>query len=656
LRAAEMLAALRERGDKRVVVIAVPTHKLGDEQARALEALPEARAAGLTAAVWRGREREDPDAPGTTMCRDLERIDDANDCLLTVQTAVCKRKIPEGYVYCPLFRACGYQRQLQRSPDVWIIAHELLFTQKPAAIGDVAAVIVDESAWQDGLQGAGGTEMTLSLDSLQAPDEVPFDPAGTLLLQHLRRVAFDALSAAPDGPVSRDTMLQAPLPAASAAEAYKLEWMRKVDPGMHPGMSRQERKAAVIAGSRNKAIARLGMFWRAMEALTSEGGPGASGWAALGWKETPEGAIRVLKLKGRKPVREGWQAPTLLLDATMNIDLVRHHWPDAKLVADIDVEAPHQRVRQVADASFSKRRLIPWEKSNEAVLRAGKRNLRDLHATLATIGRNYAPGRVLAVVQMGVEEALPAFGRLPPNVELAHHNDIAGKDGWRDVAALVVVGRTAPQPAAVERIAEALTGAAITPLPGWYERRCTTREMADGSALEAEADWHPHPIAEAVRWQIAEGELVQIIGRARGVNRTDADPVVVLVMTDVPLPLPVDETLSASDLAPTPAELMLAAGGIAFENSTDAAVAYSHLWESREAAKKALQRERLGTNPYKESSNTGMSPTSACLRRVDYQRIGSGMKPAVAWCDPAMVPDPDAGIAERLNTKLAWCR
>ena len=38
--------------------------------------------------------------------------------------------------------------------------------------------------------------------------------------------------------------------------------------------------------------------------------------------------MRVLHLKGRKPIREGWQAPTMLLDATLNIDLVRPFWPN----------------------------------------------------------------------------------------------------------------------------------------------------------------------------------------------------------------------------------------------------------------------------------------------------------------------------------------
>jgi len=163
-----------------------------------------------------------------------------------------------------------------------------------------------------------------------------------------------------------------------------------------------------------------------------------------------------------------------------------------------------------------------------------------------------------------------------------------------------------PPPSGVERIADALTGRA-TPAPmQWYERADAVREMADGSTIPATADRHSDPIAELVRWQIAEGEIVQIIGRPRGVNRSAANPVDMLVLTDVPLA----GTLGAADLEPNILDLMLSAGGMVLENPADAAKAYRFLWPNREAAKKAFQREKLGTFPY-SSIYRGMSPASA---------------------------------------------
>jgi putative DNA primase/helicase len=256
--------------------------------------------------------------------------------------------------------------------------------------------------------------------------------------------------------------------------------------------------------------------------------------------------------------------------------------------------------------------------------------LRDTHATICGEARRHAPGRVLAAVQLDAKEALADFGPMPLNVELAHHNAIEGRDGWgagvdrAGVAALIVVGRTLPSPASVEHLAEALTGATIDRLPGWYEKTDAARELVNGVMEAAEAHRHPHPIAEAIRWQIAEGELVQIIGRARGVNRTAADPVDVLAMVSTPLPLPIAATLAAGDLTPGPNDFMRAAGGIAFSNPTDAAEFYPGLWRTREAAKKAFERGGWGHSLI-SAFLLGNAPT---LGRIDYQRAGAGRSKA----------------------------
>ena len=107
--------------------------------------------------------------------------------------------------------------------------------------------------------------------------------------------------------------------------------------------------------------------------------------------------------------------------------------------------------------------------------------------------------------------------------------------------------------------------------------------MADGTFRPAETDRHPNVVAEAVRWHILEGELIQIIGRARGGNRTKDNPVDILVMTNAPLPIPVEHLISASDLDPSPADFMMAAGGVSFENPADASTSYQHIWVGRPA-------------------------------------------------------------------------
>lgn len=677
IQAAELLTAMQARGDTRTVVLAVPFHALGDEQAAAFMALPAARAAGLRAAAWRGRAAPDPAAPGytdptierankTPMCRQPDRVHDAQEVGLEVQASACRRRIKtedgKQWVTCPSFDTCAYQRQRLCSADLWIVAHEMLFVAKPAAVGDVAAVIVDESAWQCGLEGVHGWPMALPLASLTETTGLPER------LEFLRVRLLEVLEAAPDGPLSRAALVGSTLLEGSAAEAIALEWSLKVDPKMHPAMTPEERREAKQAARANKGIPRFAMLWRAVRALLAADGPEKSGWVELATVEGRDGPVRALLLKGRRAVTAGWKAPTLLLDALLPLDLVRPFWSDVVLTGEAMADALHQHVCQVTDRAYAKSMLMPLDEASaeadpeEARRRA--RNLRDLRAILFREARLRAPGKVLTVLQKDVRSALVALGPLPANLELAHHNNIAGRDEWRDVAALIVVGRTMPAPGSAERLAEALTGRA-TPAPVVrYSRADAMREVRDGTLLPADADRHPDPVTEAIRWQIAEGELLQIIGRARGVNRTAANPVQVLVMTDLPLPLPIDRTIMAAELDPSPADLMLAAGGVALENAADVAAAYPQLWATRDAAKLALHRWRVkegsqaevGIIPHREETLIwGMIPTSRGLASVRYQRAGAGKSPATAHCDLDRVPDPAAWLAQRLGL-LIWCR
>jgi hypothetical protein len=89
-----------------------------------------------------------------------------------------------------------------------------------------------------------------------------------------------------------------------------------------------------------------------------------------------------------------------------------------------------------------------------------------------------------------------------------------------------------------------------------------------------------------------------LIGRGRGVNRTAENPLDVLVMTDVALPMPIHEEIAAADLDPSLPDLMLAAGGVVFENYRHAAESYPAIWSNWEAAKKAFARYQKGTFRY----------------------------------------------------------
>ena len=57
-------------------------------------------------------------------------------------------------------------------------------------------------------------------------------------------------------------------------------------------------------------------------------------------------------MRGLRPVNAAWKVPTILTDASLQIELVRHLWLDMKLAGDIAVEARHQHIRQIIDRSY----------------------------------------------------------------------------------------------------------------------------------------------------------------------------------------------------------------------------------------------------------------------------------------------------------------
>ena len=689
------LLVMRAQGDTRTIAVAVPTHLLGDQQAETFAAIAAESGSNLTARVYRGMEAPDPRHPDflndsipreqkTKMCQNLDAVKAAREASAPVSKAACRQKSaagvpalgiePGAFITCPFFGVCGTQEQKQASADLWIVPHELLFLERPAALGNVGLVIVDESCWQDGLEGTSGRPTSVAFKDLERQDRIVTQDGmvnhlDTDRLMYLRSSLLDALNAQTDGSVLRDAMMSGVLTTANVAEAYRLEFRRMVDPGLRPRMTEAERRACVRAAQGNARVLHVARVWKGLMALLAADGPEASGWLTLATEHDREDKpFRVLQTKGRRAVRAGWIAPTLILDATLNVDLLRPYWPQVEVTAELLATAPHQHVRQVIDRAYSKSMLAPADEetalADPDLARRRNRNLRRVHAIIVREARRYAPARVLVVCQKAIKEALHRFGMIPPNVELAHHNAVAGRDDWgpqpdRDgVRALIVVGRTMPAIGSVNRLAEALTGVAVhRPEGGWYDRGDAVREMADGIAVATEAERHPDPIAEAIRWQICEGELVQIIGRPRGVNRTSENPVDVLLLTDIAVPVPVEATLSSADLEPSSDDMMFAAGGIAFENGRHAHTAYPDLWPSWEAARKALKRaadaERSGTFLQEDSSFLEECPTP--LTRVDYQVAGPGQKPAVAWCDLGTLLDPGAFLAAKLGA-LAFVR
>ena len=653
--AASMLRRLRQKGDRRGIVIAVPTHQLGDEQARGFEALDDAKTGALTAAVWRGRDANDPDAGGHTMCRDREAVRAAKEAGANVEDTCCKSGRGDDAKVCQFYSVCGYQKQKHKSADLWLVAHEMLFTDKPKAVPDVAAVIVDEAPWKSGLEGIGGEGTFIPLDALDhlrknLPDNEKLKGLDRDVLGQVLGELHTALRSHGDGPLERDILEAASITHDMLAQARALIWNALADADMFPGMDLAARREAAAAVAGNRNVLRTQKLLNAAMALMADDGPSVSGWAELVMHDD----ARCVRLKGRKAVRKGWTAPTLLMDAHQDVALLRHYWPSVELTADITAATQHMRVRQVADrGAFGKTALGAFKpKAGDKPRKSAVKLASKVQAAALAEARRLGGKALIVGNKQFTDDWRDSCAPIPPSVELANYNAVSGRDGWKDARLIVAIGRTQPMPSAIEDMAEALTGRAVERVDAgaWYQR-------ADGlvAGMLLDCDRHPDAVAESIRHAIAECEVLQALGRGRGANRTADNPLDVLVLGALPIGLEA-EAVSWADIEPGAADLMLAGAGMALESPTDAARMFPSLWPSAGAAKKAFQRERENNgSPAGEQGDISVidilirdCPPDR-FRVATYQKAGPKQHKARVAYDPDLVPDPRAALEARLG-------
>ena len=643
------------------MVYAVPRHDLGAEQVAALKAL------GLRAMLWKGRTAPDPtdDNPDRLMCLDTEATLDALEIEHPVEQSCCKVKRGAELHLCPLFHACGYQRQkpLAQAAQVIVCAHDSLFHMKPEAIGTVGLLVIDEAFWQSGLRGLDG-KATLTQDGLE-PGRTSLicyngkgrmDVGATADLVAARERLCKALQVTEPGPLRHGLLEAVGLTADDCRHAATLERRRMRDAGLRPGMSPVERRRRIEAvlpqaGEPWAPPGRAAQMWLILaEAL--ENGHDAAG-AELVHEMTEAGSVRALRLRWRSRMRAGWaaEAPILHLDATLRPELVQTYLPRIDIGAPVAARQPHVRIRQVSGSPTSARALTPSADAPERDRKAAATRLRDLRAWIDLRARQcHRPGQAIDLLLVGQKAAIDTLrsAGLPPRVEAVHFNALSGLDRWGGIGGMIVIGRTLPTPRTVELIAMALTGRVPAPNPedaGWWypmvERR--VRLTGDRTVLLA-MEAHTDPIAEAVRWSICEGELIQAMGRGRGVNRTADTPLEIDLLTDVVLPVTVDALVPWSDLRPTRRDLM-ALSGIVLENAADRTACFPELWPTHEAARKDGQR--TGTNCYyRDLYNSRMSPSSA---KATYRPEGAGYRARTACVDLSRIPDPEAWLTNRLG-------
>jgi hypothetical protein len=618
----EVLAERIRAGLVGPFIYAVPRHKLGQKiEEQFIEH-------GIDARVFRGRYADDPEQPGKQMCLNPSAVKLALKCHADVNSTCCSNKLGA----CKFLNTCGYHRQMPTTnPAVWIVAADMLFYNHNVFDKPVA-VIIDESFWKKGIRGINPEQddnaWEVALYSLicHDPEHIPIGDIGER--NDLRfKLANALMKQRENSGVGRQYLTALDVEDCTNAIGLEFKCMPKV--ALQPGMSDVQIKQLAEDSVHIKEIQhvwRIIKIWEAVRELLENSEIEVSGRLLLKKKK----GQRYVEWRGVDSISKKFQVPTLLLDATLpDLSILQVYHFMARIVAEIEVAMPpHVYIRQILQAPTSSNKL---KKENH--LEAVRRFI---------LQRWFETGRkpTLIICQEKAEEWLIERS-LPNNIDVKHYNDVAGLDEFKNVRLLMLIGRTAPGPKGMEALTAALSGAQpVLAAPGphgfdWYE--CVKRgiRVADGSGIETDGDLHPDPLVEAVRWQVHEGELLQALGRARGINRTPESPLDVDLLFDSCLPI----TVNKVSIWRKPSLLIeTAEAGVMLTSPIDMVKLWPELWPNEKAAR-ATVKSSVPVLP-------GFVP-------MTYQLAGPKMKRRLGYFDPTVISDPQTWLQERLGPLAA---
>jgi hypothetical protein len=218
------------------------------------------------------------------MCRDLERAKLIEDALGDVSTHACQH----GDHICEFYTSCGHQRQRRQRPSVWIVPHHLLFHNRPDFIPEPDSLTIDEAFWGAALHGTDETRKLWLTDlveiraiAISSTASSYGDGSKTADLLDISTRVFKALALEPDGRI-RAALLSAGITEDELRLAYRLEWLRKRDPNVYPGMPMlQVRKAVAQARAHNKGIVN-GVSGMSRCAMPNGASASSTAWTIVG--------------------------------------------------------------------------------------------------------------------------------------------------------------------------------------------------------------------------------------------------------------------------------------------------------------------------------------------------------------------------------------
>jgi len=614
------------------VIFLVPTHRLAEEAISKLLAVFGDH--GISTAIYQSREAKDLKT-GEPLCRNLEAVQAALSVGLDVQQTCCKK----GKIKCRFFDDCAFQRQreLAKRADVVFAAHELMFvTLNRFGKDSFGLVIIDEGFSLKGiLQDPRQTRMKIAglLDELTA---YPVREHGVILRDKTTKLrdTIEQLQAAlmqmPDGRLTRQGLIDGGfLPESQFypvlfglddpdsgyrpfAQAAKLEYMRKVEIELRPDTPPEDRRRLLEQHKFMRQVLRRARMWKALDEFLN-GDEEIAGRLILETLTEGGAATRYLRVLGKKKIHETFTAlPLLHGDATMEIELVRHHLAEITMLLGLDVLAPYERITQIVGLAVGKK-ILALPASDKDPKYAKQQARRDRLRALVT---HLARGRrTLVISQKDVEAVFTGI----PNVATAHYGAIEGLDKYGNVEVLITIGRPMPSPSSIEMSGSALTGKSVT--VGQRVNQERPIRFKDGTERPFHCKGYDNEDANLLTRAIAEGGVLQALGRSRGVNRTPQNPVeAFVILDDLTLPIPIDAVAHVSDVEPNEIDEMMARGLVP-EWPADAARLYPDLFKDRKAADYRYRRDgrvpaMFAATSYSENGRTSSASSYSSFGRT----------------------------------------
>ncbi|MER9223788.1 hypothetical protein NKI48_34080 [Mesorhizobium sp. M0644] len=524
------------------VVYACPTVELAKQNAQTY------RSFGGRCTVSLGRDYNFDKDPENTPCkiplvvRAVQRAGIAGG----IQTSLCRRFDPETGVtnFCEHFNDCAYQQQFDPSADVHFVAHShLTHVMSEAHYGRIELLIIDESFLNH----------QTTKKKLIPPHMLVHDPYGQIVVESMSK-GINPWHAFRDAGIT-PAMLDDRIATLDALN-------ERAQPPVYPNINPKQVLKAFDPDKGWKSDPLITVLRRVRDE----------------YKAAREGdePIRSLAYNPEHPVADkagtATVAPMLYLQYRSSFKMLRKDMP--VLVLDATGHSATLAELHIPDIKF---RRIEVERKATVLQATGftgsmtkmqddDPQYRDEAMHVAARFADTHPKMLIGTTKGAVEK-----GITPPNASsaVAHFGGIRGLNKYEGFDAVLIAGRMMPRSQDLENTARALLYDDPRPLnlTGGYGMRqsgyfmqCSIEDwqayrqaVQEGRKAKEPESWgvmvkcHEDPFIEAIRFQITEAEIIQMIDRPRWARRSSYG--LIILLTEIPIDgVPVDLLMPYNEL------------------------------------------------------------------------------------------------------------